>query len=322
MKITPCKVCGNEYGNTLYNVKEMQFGLREDFIYQLCGSCGCMQLQNVPSDLSKYYPSDNYYSFHIDIKPKKSSWKNKIKAAHLIHHKQGVLQKLLTRNFTAPPFFEWLSIPGVRFNDKILDVGTGNGSLLIDIYKYGFTNLVGIDAFIKEGKDYGKIKVHKKNVFQLDDRFDYVMLHHTFEHMDEPLKVLLQLNKLLNNGKYVLIRTPVMGHYGWKTYNTDWVALDAPRHLIIHSVKSMQLLAKEAGFEIKEIIYDDPGAFNIWASEQYQKDIPLHDANRSYNRNPDSGTFTREQMTTFKKLAVKLDATNQGDQASFYLYKL
>ena len=57
-----CKICGNSVGNTLYTVREMMFGTREEFEYLECAQCGCVQLWNVPADLSPYYPPD-YYSF-------------------------------------------------------------------------------------------------------------------------------------------------------------------------------------------------------------------------------------------------------------------
>jgi len=38
------------------------FGLRDEFRYLECGACRCVQLVDVPADLSKYYPP-NYYSF-------------------------------------------------------------------------------------------------------------------------------------------------------------------------------------------------------------------------------------------------------------------
>lgn len=59
-----CKCCSFDGASEVYQVKEMQLGLGEFFNYQLCSSCGCMQLLDIPADLSVYYPSDKYYSFN------------------------------------------------------------------------------------------------------------------------------------------------------------------------------------------------------------------------------------------------------------------
>ena len=140
MKVTACKVCGNTSGNSLFTVREMQLGLRDEFRYQLCANCGCMQLQTIPEDLSKYYPSD-YYSFTVDFTIEPATPLNKIRSSYLIHRKNVLSGLLNTLRFKEPEFFEWLRIPNVRYTDKILDVGAGNGSLLVDFYKYGVCQL-------------------------------------------------------------------------------------------------------------------------------------------------------------------------------------
>ncbi|MEO7310634.1 MAG: hypothetical protein ABIX01_09560 [Chitinophagaceae bacterium] len=53
-----CKVCSNINENTFHTVRQMQLGLREDFGYQQCARCGSMQLQDMPADISRYYPGD------------------------------------------------------------------------------------------------------------------------------------------------------------------------------------------------------------------------------------------------------------------------
>ncbi len=320
MQIAPCKVCRNVEGNGLYTVREMQFGLREEFIYQLCANCGCMQLQNIPDDLSRHYPTD-YYSFNAAFTLETPTALNRLRADYLIHKKNRLAGALKSFRFKRPLFFEWLRIPQVRQTDKILDVGTGNGSLLAEFYKYGFTNLEGIDPFIPADKKYNEINIYKRDVFQLTEQYDYIMLHHSFEHMNEPLTVLHQLYKHLKKGRYLLIRIPVMGNHGWKRYGVNWVALDAPRHLLIYSEKSMQLLAEQTGFEVRKIVYDDVDAFSIWASEQYERDIPLQDRERSYAHNSRAGVFSEQQMQEFRKRSDNLRSKGESDQAAFYLYK-
>src|SRR5206468_2718584 len=58
-----CRLCGNDAGNRAFVAREMMFGLREAFDYFECAACGCLQIAQVPRDLSKYYPPQ-YYSFH------------------------------------------------------------------------------------------------------------------------------------------------------------------------------------------------------------------------------------------------------------------
>jgi SAM-dependent methyltransferase len=315
-----CKICSNETGNQYYQLKEMQLGLREMFGYMQCGNCGAMQIEQMPDNLGKYYPNDNYYSFNLglDIKKKPDALR-KIKADYLLYGKHPILGSILSAGYKKPAYYDWVKNAGVQYNDAILDAGTGNGSLLANLYKIGFTNLTGIDPFIDKEQHFGPVNIYRKSIFETEGQFDFIMLHHAFEHMDEPLKVLLRLKQLLKKEKYLLIRTPVMGNYSWQTYKENWMDLDAPRHIIIHTIKSMELLAKAAGLSIKKIEYDS-NYMSFIGSEQYAKDIALPDAN-SYSVNKEAAGFGKEQIERFKQTAAENDKQMQGDQAAFYLYK-
>ena len=298
----------------------MQLGLREWFTYMECAQCGCMHLMDIPADLSRYYPNDGYYSFNLGLHfSKKPDPLRKLKASYLIYGKNKGVGSLLSIGYKAPAYYSWMKNSGVQYNDAILDVGTGNGSLLLDLFKIGYSNLTGIDPFIREDKHYGNVAIYRKSIFETTGSFDLIMLHHAFEHMDEPLNVLQQAYRLLNKGKYLLIRTPVMGMYSWKKYGTNWMDLDAPRHIIIHSIKSMEMLAAAAGFELRKTIFDG-NYMSLIGTEQYAKDIALNDP-QSYSVNKKASGFSKDDIERFKKINGDNDAAGQSDQAAFYLFK-
>ena len=97
------------------------------------------------------------------------------------------------------------------------------------------------------------------------------------------------------------------------------VALDAPRHLFLHTVESIELLAKQAGFKVADLEFDST-TLQFVGSELYLRDIPLKDGT-SDSQNPQSSIFSAEQLQDFKATALKLNKTRDGDQACFYLYK-
>jgi SAM-dependent methyltransferase len=279
-----------------------------------------MQLLDIPVNLGKYYPNEGYYSFNLGTEQRQTpDTLRRLKASYLIYGKNKLPGSLLSIGYKAPAYYSWMKNAGVQYNDAILDVGTGNGSLLLDLFKIGFTDLTGIDPFIDKDLQYGTINIYKKNIFEIAERFDHIMLHHAFEHMDEPLKVLQQLYSLLNNGKYLLIRTPVMGMYSWKKYGTNWMDLDAPRHIIIHSLKSMALLAHHAGFELRKTVFDG-NYMSLIGSDQYAKDIALCDPD-SYMKNKAASGYSKSEIEKFKMINKQNDASEQSDQAAFYLYK-
>jgi SAM-dependent methyltransferase len=317
---SPCIICHNPSNNQLIKVKELQLGLGEEFTYQLCGACGTMQLTDPPADFTTYYPNENYYSFKMEMKElKPPGYLRTSKADYLLYGKNKILGSILSIGYKLPEYYTWMLNTHAQLNDAILDVGCGNGSLLTKLYKMGFTNLTGIDPFINEGHDYGAIRIFKKDISEVEGKFDVIMMHHALEHMPEPLKALKKAHSLLNDEKFLLVRIPVMGNYGWNKYREFWAGLDAPRHLFIPSEKGMRLLAEQAGFELVKLEYDTVD-YLIWCSEQYKKGISLYASNsRMVNRKHNS--FSETQIKEYKQILADVNARGFGDTAAFYLKK-
>ncbi|MCK5535007.1 class I SAM-dependent methyltransferase, partial [bacterium] len=293
-----CRICENLNDNKVYEVQEMMFGLGDKFTYFQCAKCGCLQILEVPTDISQYYPSD-YYSFSLAGSNQFTSLikklVKKLRDRYAVFNK-GVIGKLIYRNFPN----EWLrslfylqSLSKVNLNrdTKILDVGCGAGSLLETLSQMGFKNLMGIDPYIKEDIKYKNgLKIIKETIGNLDGKWDLIMLHHSFEHISDQMGIFQHIARLLLEGGVCLIVVPTVCSYAWEHYRTKWVQLDAPRHLFLHSNKSIGILAQKAGLNLEKSVYNSTD-FQFWGSEQYLKGIPLM-SNRSYDVNPSNSIFS------------------------------
>jgi SAM-dependent methyltransferase len=318
-----CKVCNIEIDSDPFEVKEMMFGIRTAHTYYECNNCEALQIETIPENLGIYYP-DNYYSFsqppQADID---TTFLRRIKSSYLLYNKNRILGSLLCIGYKVPEFIAGLKMSGAKYDDAILDVGSGSGDLLAKYCRSGFKNLQGIDPFLKQEfiSANGKLKLLRKSIFDKQEpgKFDLVMLHHSFEHMDEPQAVFQRLSELVKPGKVLLIRTPVNKSFASKKYNTNWVDMDPPRHLVVHSRKSIQLLAEMNGFRVEQVVYDS-SAFQFYGSEQYLKGIPLFDP-QSYVVNKSTPLFTTEQIKEWELEAEELNKKEEGDQACFYLRK-
>jgi hypothetical protein len=69
-----CRICGNDKDNTDYYPKDYEFGGEHTFHYFQCSKCKCLQIAEIPADMSIYYNSA-YYSFE----PPKQGITNKIR---------------------------------------------------------------------------------------------------------------------------------------------------------------------------------------------------------------------------------------------------
>ena len=314
-----CKICTNNSNNQILKVREMYFGTREVFEYLECSNCGCLQLLNPPNDFSSHYPKD-YFTFQQKHEGRIKSILNRYRDKAAMGEK-SFLGNILYKKFGEPTYISRLKIAGVGSKDSILDVGCGKGILLHKMKESGFENVLGIDPFIDETIIYPNgLKIIKKNFNELEGKFDFIMFNHSFEHMENPFEVMNQSNRLLNKNRFLLLRIPVSDSYAFKHYRENWCSLDAPRHLFLHTKKSIELLARESGFEIKKINYDSR-SWQLWGSEQYSKNISLMDE-RSYYINPKKSIFTEKEIDEFEKRVIELNKNGEGDQAEFYLQKI
>jgi len=299
----------------------MLLGTRDEFEYFECSNCGCLQIKDIPPDMSKYYP-ETYQPLNA-LGPRGNFIRRflKKKMASYIIGKKGIIGRLARLASPLPPILPELSKCQASFGARILDVGCGNGRLLLRLKEWGFTDLTGVDLYIpdKIASDCG-VKIIRGEISALDGRYDVIMLHHSFEHMPEPLKTLNEIRRLLSPAGCALIRMPTVSSYAWRHYGVNWLGLGAPQHLFLHSLKSMEFLATQAGFRIKEIEFNSTRN-QFWGSEQCLRGIPVNDPS-SYACNRRKSIFTRSQIRSFGKQASQLNAQRQGDQISVYLTPL
>jgi SAM-dependent methyltransferase len=207
--------------------------------------------------------------------------------------------------------FRWLPRSKAGLNARFLDVGCGSGRLLLLLQRIGFKHLTGADPFIDADIQYpGGLTVHKRDVFTVEGSYDLIHLGHAFEHMAEPLKVLSRLRELLAPGGTAIIRIPVADSYAWRYYGTQWVQLDAPRHLFLHTRASMHRLADQAGL-VFAMEQRDSTVFQFVGSEKYRSGLLL-DA---------TDPFTSAQHKAWARHARALNAEGTGDTATFHLQR-
>ena len=197
-------------------------------------------------------------------------------------------------------------------DSRVLDVGCGDGWRLYMLKDLGFRTVSGVDPFIQDDIQYENgLTIHKQSIFDVKGEWDLVMYHHSFEHVPDPLDHLRTVSQLLPSGGCCLIRTPTVSSYAWEHYREHWVQLDAPRHYMLHSLESMRILADQAGFMIKNVVYDSTKD-QFQGSELYKRGLTLTSGEK---------TFSAAQTRRWKKQAQQLNRESRGDQAAFYLVK-
>lgn len=316
-----CRICENKLGNKVYIAKEMMYGYKDEYTYFQCSNCTCLQIKEYPKEMSKFYDSSTYYSYQSKSKSQRLrsfllSWRDKYAMFGA-----GFIGRILNEKYPTDIFSFLAPIKEtLNVNSKILDVGCGSGKLLVSLKSAGFKNLIGADPFIDSDLylDNG-ITIKKQSIHEVTGSFELIMFHHSFEHVSDPLETMQSAFNLLKPGACCIIRIPTVSSFAWEHYGVNWFQLDAPRHFYLHSIQSMELLAKSVGFDMRDPVYDST-VNQFWGSEQYLKGIALRDDN-SYLINPLKSIFSKEDIDLYTKRAEKLNVEGRGDQAIFYLMK-
>jgi glycosyltransferase involved in cell wall biosynthesis len=92
---------------------------------------------------------------------------------------------------------------------KGLDLGCGDDKIVLDAIGVDLRELMGVDIV----GDATKLHMFK------DNQFDYVYSSHFLEHLYNPVKALVEWNRVLKNNGYLILYLPHMDHY--KEYNPE-----------------------------------------------------------------------------------------------------
>ena len=299
----------------------MMFGCGEQFTYVHCSQCNCLQLSEIPLDMSKYYPR-SYYSFATDPHKK---YKNPI---------IGSIRKIGDYHTVFPTSLFGKIISGIAPNKKlvalsnialtknsrILDVGCGTGWRLYALKEIGFQNVLGIDPYLDNDITYDNgLRIMKKSAQDMDGQWDLIMYHHSFEHIADPRKELKSVSRLLSRNGTCLLRMPTVSSHAWERYREYWYQIDAPRHFFLHSIESIELLAGETGFSLHDVVYDST-VDQFRGSELYMRGIPLIPRDQT-DREQSESVLSKSRKRKWEKETKKLNKNKRGDQAAFYLVK-
>jgi SAM-dependent methyltransferase len=310
-----CRICESiDKFNEGFLVKEMMFGTKLEFNYFLCSSCGCLQISDFPENINLFYQA--YYTENAKWNKISFLKKNLWQLRSLISNYKiySFIEKVRPNNI-----LKWKNLAGIKMDSKILDVGCGNGDILYEFKKHGFTNLTGIDPNLKSEIKTKEINLFKKKIFEIDSTFDLIMFNHSYEHIWEQNETLVKVKDILNEKGVLLLRLPII-NFAYFKYRENWVQIDAPRHFYIHSITSINKLCNQHRLKIFHK-YFDSSEFQFVGSEQYKLNIPLN-ANNSYYKNPTNSIFTKKDVEYYRKEAVLLNKEEKGDSVVLFINRM
>ena len=216
----PCPACGDCGPPRTFAVSEMMFGQGETFTYAECAACSTVRLTDVPEDLGSYYPKD-YYS--IDTDPEQALGRTpRRQFARLMGRSalfgQGRLVSLARRVISMRQFHTLMTLldsvaraGGRTEGARVLDIGCGSGALVYSLAVAGVRDATGVDPFAPDDRTFDNgARILRTDPSEIDETFDVVMFHHSFEHVPDPRSSLTSAMGLLAAGGRILIRMPTV----------------------------------------------------------------------------------------------------------------
>jgi len=147
---------------------------------------------------------------------------------------------------------------------RLLEIGCGKGRFLEAAKKRGF-QVYGIEpsprsfAFASDrlGSSVAPVGLDDLcSVSAFPSKYDYVMLWHVLEHLDDPGAVLSRIRKMLVGNGRIVIAVPNFASLQARLGKADWYHLDPPRHVHHFTPESLRMLANGNGFDIDKMFFN------------------------------------------------------------------
>ncbi len=214
----------------------------------------------VPSNLEKYYVSENYIS-HTDSKTSLFDKVYQLVKNYTLKQKLKLINSFHTEEKT------------------ILDIGAGTGDFLKICAKSGWKTK-GIEPSDKARTLAKKKEINLlKDISEINDsKFDVITLWHVLEHIPNLLEYVQKLKQLLKTNGVLIVAVPNHKSYDANYYKEYWAAFDVPRHLWHFSKASISKLFSLVNMTIEKVL---PMKFDSYyvslLSEKYktQKSKPI-----------------------------------------------
>jgi len=249
-----CPICqSTALRKEFVGVKDLEYYSYGPVDFTRCQGCDVLFQDPLPPEelIPSFYPS-NYRNYLVEDKPSLLGGLKNLQAS--------MFAKNITKHLKNPT------------ENKILDLGFGNGQLLLALSRLGCKNLNGAD--FSEAPQHERLKqagirlafsnFDKHFPYSENEKFDCIILNNVIEHFLDPVKVLKLCKTRLSDGGKVILITPSSDALDFEIFRSAWAGFHAPRHTFIFNHRSMAELASRSGLRLSlTTAFNDPGQWAI-----------------------------------------------------------
>lgn len=240
LETVACPVCASERQEPILHAPN-RFEPNSGNLFQivLCSECRCVYLnpRPTPGSISDFYDHSGYDPF-LSTQAEPDLWSTLY---------------LRVRNFMVRRKRAW--IEAFKPRGTLLDVGCGTGEFLYEMQTHGWQTS-GVETESRAAEyartQYGLdvVSGDLETCEFAPQQFDVVTFWHVLEHLFDPVQTLKKVVRIMNDAGIALIAVPNIACIDARFYKENWVALDAPRHLVHFTPTVMARLAEHVGLEV------------------------------------------------------------------------
>lgn len=262
-----CLACNSTNFETFIQTSAMMHEhSKAKYNFDCCNDCGLVFLNpRVPEiELGKFYTAA-YLPYRVE-----EAWG---KYASFVKKDQQNIDKARVKRLKAHH--------ELTKESRILDVGCGKPTFLACLRNQTTANLIGID-FSNEGwknepEIYNNIDLRVGEVVNLEAEkpVDVITMWHYLEHDYNPQLHLKQLLGITHSQTKLIVEVPNFDSYTRRKFGQHWSGYHTPRHTALYSPKNIELLLKNSGWQVVQIItYGTLHPYTLhWMSRMEQKGI-------------------------------------------------
>jgi SAM-dependent methyltransferase len=226
-----CILCGCSEKSRVYNdVTDWEYGTYRPVSYAVCAGCNLIAQDPLPEAelIPTFYPPQ---------------YRNQLPASKNLLSKLKSLQFLHTASIVS----DYIG-PG-----NTLEIGCGNGQLLLALKEKGISKLYGSDLKDSNFQSLGEagIVVRAANIeeeFPFQERFDAIIMNNVFEHLLKPIDVLRRCKNHLSDRGRILLIMPNSNAFELAIFKEHWAGFHAPRHIYLFNESNVNYLRDQLGF--------------------------------------------------------------------------
>jgi SAM-dependent methyltransferase len=143
---------------------------------------------------------------------------------------------------------------------RLLEVGSSLGYLL-DVFRKDGWDVVGVEPFYqacrhaREELGLDVINAILESAALPDESFDVVLLNHVIEHIDDPIRTLREVNRILKPEGHFVIETPRYDTLMFKLLGRRERSVSCGGHIYFFTTQTLRNLYEAAGFKTVQLDY-------------------------------------------------------------------